>query len=90
MLPDLWGPFSIEVILYPYLLVSWAAFMASVIYKAIRKPEPAAVQEAVKHCILGLIALDALLAFLVVGWLGLAILLLLAPAWYLGKWVYST
>jgi 4-hydroxybenzoate polyprenyltransferase len=44
----------------------------------------------VKTCILGLIGLDAILAFAVVGWPGLLILLLLPPALLLGRWVYST
>ena len=62
--------------------------------RAIRWPErsvePKLVQAAVKRCIFGLVALDAVLSVAFVGWPGLAILLLLFPAGWLGKWVYST
>jgi 4-hydroxybenzoate polyprenyltransferase len=48
------------------------------------------VQTAVKRCVLGLAALDAVLATAFVGVPGLLLLLLLPPALALGKWVYST
>ena len=76
--------------LYIPLLLSWALIIGSPVYRAIRDPSPQRVQTAVKTCILGLIGLDALMAFCVVGWPGLLILLLLPPALILGKWVYST
>lgn len=50
----------------------------------------ARVQKTVKMALMGIIVLDALLAFAVVGWPGLLILLLLPPALILGKWIYST
>jgi len=40
--------------------------------------------------VLGLVALDAVLATMFVGLPGLLVLLLLPPALVLGKWVYST
>ena len=55
-----------------------------------RRPAPKKVQAAVKRCVLGLVALDAVLATAFVGLPGLLILLLLPPALLLGKWVYST
>lgn len=55
-----------------------------------RDPTPAAVQAAVKRLLVGLILLDALLAFACVGGWGLLLLLLLAPMIGLGRWLYST
>ncbi len=49
-----------------------------------------AVQGAVKRAILGLVALDAVLATAAVGTGGLLLLLLLPPAVLLGRRVYST
>jgi len=56
----------------------------------VASPGPREVQAAVKRCVLGLVALDAVLAAAFVGLPGLAILLLLPPALVIGKWVYST
>jgi len=58
--------------------------------QAITQPTPALVQTAVKRAILGLVLLDAVLATAVVGLIGLLILVLLLPALYLGRWIYST
>jgi 4-hydroxybenzoate polyprenyltransferase len=76
--------------LYYALLLAWAAIIGRPILAAIISPQPARVQKAVKTCVLGLISLDAVIAFGVVGWPGLLILLLLPPALLLGRWVYST
>jgi 4-hydroxybenzoate polyprenyltransferase len=87
-------PISLEsrddLMFYPYLFALWTLIVALPIIEAIRTPEPKKVQAAVKRCIMGLIGLDALLAFAVVGWPGLWILVLLIPAVVLGRWVYST
>jgi 4-hydroxybenzoate polyprenyltransferase len=58
---------------------------------AIVKPEPEQVQRAVKQGILSLIVLDAAVCLAVRGpmW-SLAILALLLPTLWLGRWVYST
>lgn len=79
-----------ELALYPGLLVAWCVVIAIPITRAIYDPSPQRVQLAVKTCILGLIGLDAILAFGVVGWPGLLILILLVPALVLGRWAYST
>ncbi len=59
--------------------------------RAIVDPGPQHVQMAVKNCILSLIVLDAVCCVGVRGpvW-GAAILLLLLPAMFLGRWIYST
>ena len=75
---------------YPYLLAAWAVAVGGPVCAAIQRPEPKPVQRAVKRCIFGLVALDAALATAFVGWPGLAILLLLPPALWLGRRVYST
>jgi 4-hydroxybenzoate polyprenyltransferase len=91
LVPTWWSPTNrIEVILYPYSLVLWGFVVGVPVRKAIQQPRPERVQAAIKRCILGLIGLDALLAFVTVGWPGLLILLLLVPALWLGRWVYST
>jgi 4-hydroxybenzoate polyprenyltransferase len=76
--------------LFPYLLVAFGFLVGVPISRAVRKPGPREVQAAVKRCVLGLVAFDAVLAVAFVGAGGLAVLLLLLPALVLGKWVYST
>jgi len=76
--------------LFPYLLVAFGFAIALPVSRAIAKPGPREVQAAIKRCVLGLVALDAVLATAFVGAPGLLILLLLPPALLLGKWVYST
>ena len=65
---------------------------------AVADPSPRNVQRAVKNAILSLIVFDAAVAFAVRDW-GLpvadwsgavAILLLVVPALFLGRWIYST
>ena len=75
---------------FPYLLVLFGFVVGVPIIAAIRKPTPKMVQSAVKRSIFGLVLLDAILATAFVGWPGLLIVLLLIPAIWLGKWVYST
>jgi 4-hydroxybenzoate polyprenyltransferase len=48
-------------IAYPYLLVAFGFLIGIPIVRAIARPEPQLVQAAVKRCILGLVALDALM-----------------------------
>lgn len=75
---------------FPYLVAGFLFYVGVPAARAIRRPEPKLVQAAVKRSIFGLVALDAVLAVAFVGWPGLLILLLLLPATWLGKWVYST
>jgi 4-hydroxybenzoate polyprenyltransferase len=75
---------------FPYLLVAFGFLVGLPISRAIQRPGPKEVQAAVKRCVLGLVALDAVVATAFVGAGGLAVLLLLPPALLLGKWVYST
>lgn len=77
-------------IYFPYLLVAFGVHLGLAIVRAIKSPTPRNVQAAVKRSILGLVLLDAILATMFVGWPGLLIVLLLLPARWLGKWVYST
>jgi len=76
--------------LFPYLLVGFGFLVGVPLVRAVRRPGPKEVQAAVKRCVLGLVALDAVLATAFLGAPGLLILLLLPPALVLGKWVYST
>jgi 4-hydroxybenzoate polyprenyltransferase len=76
--------------LFPYLLVALGLVVGIPVYQAIEKPGPKQVQAAVKRAIMGLVLLDAVLATGLAGTVGLVILLLLVPALYLGKWLYST
>ena len=58
---------------------------------AVWEPVPARVQTAVTNCIFSLIVLDAICCFAVHGlpWAA-AILLLLIPTMFLGRWIYAT
>jgi hypothetical protein len=75
---------------FPYLVVGFGFYVGTKLVEAVRQPGPKPVQAAVKRSILGLVVLDAVLATAFVGAWGLLILLLLLPARWLGKWVYST
>ncbi|MDB5312287.1 MAG: prenyltransferase [Gemmataceae bacterium] len=86
-LPESPGP---GAVLFPYLLVAFGFLVGVPVAQAVRTPGPKEVQRAVKRCVLGLVALDAVLATAFVGAPGLFVLLLLPPALVLGKWVYST
>lgn len=76
--------------LFPYLLAALAVALSVPARKAIVRPDPPLVQRAIKAAILGIIALDAVLATAISGMYGLSILLLLPPALLLGRRVYST
>lgn len=58
---------------------------------AVFDPSPRRVQYAVKNSIFSLIMLDAIVVFAVRDvWWSAAVLLLLVPTMYLGRWIYST
>jgi 4-hydroxybenzoate polyprenyltransferase len=89
--PAWWAPSAeLRFSLFPYLIAAWACLIIVPAMLAIRGMEPKGIQGAVKRLVLGLIGLDALLAFVHVGWPALAMLGLLVPALLIGKWVYST
>ncbi len=85
-----WFPPGTSSPLFPYLLVGLAFLVSIPVWSAITRPAPAQVQAAVKRSIMGLVVLDATLATALAGAGGLVILVLLVPALYLGRWVYST
>lgn len=76
--------------LFPYLLTAIGIGLSAPALVAIRDPAPPIVQRGVKTAILGLIALDAILATAISGVYGLSILVLLPPAVWIGRRVYST
>ena len=76
--------------LFPYLLVGLGFFLGIPISRATADPRPARVQAAVKRSIMGLVVLDAILASALAGTIGLVIIVLLLPALYVGRWIYST
>ncbi len=76
--------------LFPYLLVGLGFLVGIPVSRAIARPTPPQVQKAVKRAIMGLVILDATLATSLAGIGGLGILVLLVPALYLGRWIYST
>ncbi len=72
----------------------WIALAALILWRcawAVAEPSSVRVQTAVKHCILSLIVLDAAACFAVRGvfWATM-ILVLIAPAVFLSRWIYST
>jgi 4-hydroxybenzoate polyprenyltransferase len=86
----LWFPPNTSSPLFPYLLVCLGFLVGLPVCQAINRPAPPAVQTAVKRAIFGLVVLDATLATAVAGSIGLVLLVLLLPATYLGRWLYST
>jgi 4-hydroxybenzoate polyprenyltransferase len=85
-----WFPLGTTSPLYVFLLAGLWFILAGPVRAAIEARTPLAVQGAVKRAILGLVFLDATLATALAGPAGLTILLLLVPAMYLGRWIYST
>jgi 4-hydroxybenzoate polyprenyltransferase len=75
---------------FPYLLVAFAFLVGMPVLSAINRPVPDKVQAAVKRAVLGLVLLDAVLATSLAGIIGLSLAALLAPSYYLGRWIYST
>lgn len=75
---------------FPYLLALFGVFVGAKVMPAVRDPRPERVQPAVKRAVLGLVLLDAILATSLVGWPGLFIVVLLLPAMWIGRWLYST
>lgn len=71
-------------------LVAFGVYVVLALVRAIRTQSPQDVQFSVKRSILGLIVLDALLAVIAAGPPGLTLLLLLPPARWLGRTIYST
>jgi 4-hydroxybenzoate polyprenyltransferase len=76
--------------LFPYLLVAYGFALGIPVSKAIQQPSPGRVQCAVKMAVLGLVVFDAILATALAGAWGLVLLVLLPPALYLGRRLYST
>jgi len=76
--------------LFPYLLVGLGFVVGLPVCRALSWPSPPRVQKAVRRAVLGLVALDAVLASGLAGNIGLVILVLLVPALYLGRRLYST
>jgi 4-hydroxybenzoate polyprenyltransferase len=72
----------------------WIALAALIGWRciwAVIEPHPLYVQAAVRQCIFSLIMLDAVVCFAVRGTgHAVAIMLLLIPMLFLGRWVYST
>ncbi len=84
------GTHAFGTFLFPYLLVALGFVVGLPVVWAIQTPTPTAVQAAVQRSLRGLVLLDAVLATALVGILGLLILLLLPPALYVGRRLYST
>lgn len=67
------------------LMIGWRCLWA------VFDPAPGRVQYAVRNCIFSLIMLDGMVTFGIrgLGW-AVAVLVLLVPTMYLGRWLYST
>src|SRR5690606_22533796 len=78
----------------PWMSAIWllpAAWLGSYFARATLSPAPRSAPAAVEQCILFFIVLAACVALIAVGWIwAAAILLLLIPALFLGRWIYST
>jgi 4-hydroxybenzoate polyprenyltransferase len=74
--------------------ILWVLLAISVGYRcvwAISHPVPIRVQIAIKHALVSLIVLDAVIAFAAHGLpAAMIIIVLLAPMTFLGRWIYST
>lgn len=72
--------------------MSSGVLMASVVlwFPSVRNPVPANISRSIKYSILGLIMIDTIHATLGFGYPGLWLLVLLIPALFLGRFIYST
>jgi hypothetical protein len=75
---------------FPYLLVAYGFALGIPVSQAIQQLSPSRVQIAVKMAVLGLVVFDAILATALAGEWGLVLLVLLPPALFLGRRLYST
>jgi hypothetical protein len=75
-----------------YLLIGvLTAYTALRCFQTVAEPETRVVRAAVKHCILSLVILDAVICYLVWDVRGaIAVFAFLIPAKALGQWIYST
>jgi UbiA prenyltransferase family len=85
-----WPGVQNSSVLFPYLLVGLGFLIGIPVSNTLEQPTPVRVQAAVKRALIGLVVLDAVLATALCGTIGLAILVLLIPVLYLGRWIYST
>lgn len=73
-----------------FLVVAFAIYVLLPAWRAMRNPSPERVQGAVKMAIMGIVALDALFALPFSDGQSLFLMVLLIPAWLLGRFLYST
>ena len=76
-----------------YLLIGvLGTYTAMRCFYAVSDPEPDVIQAAVKHCILSLVFLDGMITYVV--WDATVALTVIVvfwlPAYFLGRWIYST
>lgn len=78
--------------LYPYLFFLLMARLTKALLKGIQDPTPGNVQLGVVTCLKSLILLDCVLTIGIAGWVGLWILVLLAPSLIMSRFkkLYST
>ena len=77
--------------MWPVMLLFLAASIFRRMLSAVTSPKPELVQAAIKHAILSLIVLDAAVTLVVRGqYEALGVVALVAPMFFLGRWVYST
>jgi 4-hydroxybenzoate polyprenyltransferase len=84
------APERMPSLLFVYMLAGTAFAVGQGLWIALEDASPRSVQMAIKRAIFGLIALDAALAVVLAGPVGMTVLLLLIPALVLGRWLYST
>ncbi len=89
--PSLMGEGVEHASRYSLLMIVITVLIARRCVQAIVAPSPALVQAAVKQCLFSLVILDAAVVFLYRGpLLAVAVVSLLLPAMFLGRWIYST
>ena len=72
------------------LLLFWTVLLFTVLGPVYRNPSSQHVGSAIKYCLFGLVIVETMHSTLGVGFPGLTVLLLLIPANYLGRFIYST
>jgi len=95
MLVTICNQFSLKVSPHHVIAMQWMSLIlvvaaATLWIPIIRNPVPANIGRGIKYSIMGLIVINTIYATLGLGFIGLLVLLLLIPALFLGRFIYST
>ncbi len=72
------------------MVLAFSAYLTVWVWRKALATEPTKTQQSIKWAILGLIGLDTILAFIVIGATAWVLMICAIPAWALSRWLYMT